>query len=244
MLCFIGACLISFTQGVHSNSVVKKSGSGLCHPPESRWYERTTDFQDFDSVESCLKSGGRLPKGLSETLLADRGKDEAAPTRTDTYTRVLFGHGWADTDSDCQDSRAEALIETSSTPVVFDSSNGCRVVKGRWVSPFTGEVIQNSSSIDIDHVVPLRWAWDHGARTWSDEKRKAFANDPRNLWPVEASLNRSKGARGPTEWLPPAGKCQYIARFLRITKLYGLDSTAPGSNNQKEELRRLLEQEC
>ncbi len=191
VLCFLGVCLISFTQGVYSNSLVKKSDSGICHPPESRWYERTRDYQAFVSVENCLASGGRLPKGLSRTLLSDRAKDEDAPNETDTYARELFGHGWADTDSDCHDSRAEALIEASTTPVVFDSSNGCRVVRGRWISPFTGEVIQNSSSIDIDHVVPLRWAWDRGARDWSDEKREAFANDPRNLWPVEASLNRS-----------------------------------------------------
>lgn len=45
------------------------------------------------------------------------------------------------------------------------------MVTGRWISPFTGKVIQNSSEIDIDHVVPLKWAWDHGASKWSREKR-------------------------------------------------------------------------
>ncbi|MCK0162284.1 hypothetical protein [Marinobacter sp. S6332] len=32
----------------------------------------------------------------------------------------------------------------------------------------------------------------------------------------------SKGAKGPDEWLPPAGQCGYVARFVRIMKLYGL----------------------
>ena len=41
------------------------------------------------------------------------------------------------------------------------------------------------------HVVPLKWAWDHGADTWSRDKREKFANDPVNLWSVELSLNRS-----------------------------------------------------
>ena len=107
------------------------------------------------------------------------------------YDRSAFGHGWDDTDGDCQDSRAEALIAISTTPVRFATGKRCRVVTGRWISPFTNQVVQNASDIDIDHVVPLAWSWDRGAGQWSREKRERFANDPVNLWPVEASLNRS-----------------------------------------------------
>ena len=49
-------------------------------------------------------------------------------------------------------------------------------------------MIQNARGIDIDHVVPLAWSWDRGARQWSDDKREKFANDPVNLLPVEASF--------------------------------------------------------
>jgi len=73
------------------------------------------------------------------------------------------------------------------------------------------------------HVVLLRWVWEHGAALWTQEKREKFANDPRNLWPVELSLNRSKGARGPEDWLPPFGRCQFIARFSRLIKIYDLN---------------------
>jgi len=52
--------------------------------------------------------------------------------------------------------------------------------------------------------------------------REAFANDPVNLWVVEASLNRQKGAKGLDQWLPPAGKCQYASRFLRLSRIYNL----------------------
>jgi len=31
-----------------------------------------------------------------------------------------------------------------------------------------------------------------------------------------------QGAKGPEDWLPPAGQCGYVARFVRITKQYGL----------------------
>lgn len=34
--------------------------------------------------------------------------------------------------------------------VRFADESRCRVVSGRWISPFTGKVIQNSSEIDIE----------------------------------------------------------------------------------------------
>lgn len=172
----------------------------------------------FDSLEACLESGGRLPQGV--TLGA--GPAVADPYQ---YERSAFGHGWDDENGDCQDSRAKALIATSTTPVRFATDRECRAVTGRWISPFTGNVIQNASDIDIDHVVPLAWAWPRGASDWSQDRRIEFANDMINLWPVEARLNRSKGARGPDEWLPPTGQCGYVARFVRVERLYGLTST-------------------
>lgn len=213
----IAGFLFSFTANA---SVVKRSNSGLCHPPESGWYERTKAYQAYKSVEACLESGGELPKGLAlASLKADKSESKAVQK----YERSAFGHGWDDADGDCQDSRAEALIATSSTPVRFASDKRCRVVTGRWISPFTGKVIQNASKIEIDHVVPLAWSWDRGAGQWSEDRRKRFANDMINLWPVEASLNQSKGAFGPNDWLPPHGQCGYVARFTRIVKKYKLE---------------------
>ena len=208
-----------------SAETIKKTSSGICCPPESSYYERTQNFRAFDSVDACLASGGRLPKGLAE-----RDSTRSISTSPESYERSAFGHGWDDEDGDCQDSRAEALIATSSTTVRFATDKSCRVVTGRWISLFTGNVIQNSSEIDIDHVVPLAWAWERGANNWSDARRERFANDERNLWPVEASLNRSKGARGPNEWLPPSGACSYVARFHRLTKIYKLKARPKETN--------------
>lgn len=204
-----------------ASPVVKQSNSGICHPPQSSWYERTKSYISFDSLKSCLDEGGRLPKGLSvasiDSAQNENGKKE--------YERSAFGHGWNDANGDCQDSRAEALIATSTTVARFADDRRCRVVTGRWISPFTGNVIQNASDIDIDHLVALAWSWERGAGEWSREKREKFANDPVNLLPVELSLNRSKGARGPDEWLPPSGQCGYVARFTRVVKIYGLTPT-------------------
>lgn len=224
---FILVLIVS--SGTAQAEIVKKSNSGICHPPASSHYDRTTNYQAYSSTEECIQSGGRLPKNL------DIAKAETAQA-INGYDRSEFGHGWADLDGDCQDSRAEALISTSTTMVRFADERRCRVVTGRWISMFTGNVIQNAGDIDIDHVVPLKWAWDHGASSWTKAKREKFANDPVNLIPVEASLNRSKGAQGPEEWLPPAGKCQYVSRFVRIVRVYGLAPSEAQFYQYKQQL--------
>lgn len=226
-IALVAGFLFSYTADA---SVVKKSNSGLCHPPESGWYERTSAYHAYESVEACLESGGELPKGLT---LASINAGQKQTRELEDYERSAFGHGWDDDDGDCQDSRAEALIATSTTTVQFASEARCRVITGRWISPFTNKVIQNASDIDIDHVVPLAWSWDRGARQWSDDKRRRFANDMTNLLPVEAGLNRSKGALGPNDWLPPAGQCGYVARFTRIVKKYSLKPSQTESQSMR-----------
>ena len=216
---------LCFAQVTANAGTVKQSTSGLCHPPQSSWYEKTHNYTSFDTIQACLDVGGRLPKGLSLASLSDGDATSMGNIDQLTYQRSAFGHGWSDQDGNCQDSRAEALIASSTTPVRFATERGCRVVTGRWISPFTGNVIQNASDIDIDHVVPLAWAWERGAKAWSQEKRERFANDSINLLPVESSLNRSKGAKGPDEWLPPSGQCGYVARFVRVLKSYDLNPT-------------------
>lgn len=214
-------CLVavSIFFDVHAASgLVKKSKSGICHSQESSYYNRTKNFNAFDSLESCLNSGGRLPKGF--VVKSDAVSDPDAHLQH--YTRSQFGHGWSDVDRDCQNSRMELLVAQSVGPVHFKDSGECSVRSGKWISSFTGATVYKASSIDIDHVVPLKWAWDHGASAWSYEQRVTFANDPVNLLSVEASLNRSKGAKGLDEWLPPKNQCQYIARFMRIMKKYPL----------------------
>ena len=140
------------------------------------------------------------------------------------YDRDDYG-GWKDFDNDCQNTRAETLISHSVRPVKFASSDGCRVTRGVWIDSYSGKLIFDASKIDIDHIIPLGWAHTHGADNWSDMEKEAFANDPENLLPVSARLNRQKGKKGPDEWQPPANLCGYATRWFHILGKYELMMT-------------------
>ncbi len=208
-------------QPAWADLVIKKSRSSICHAPDSASYSRTKNFKPYSTIEDCLASGGRLPKGQQHDTSPSNATAQHKSSLV-KYKRNYFGHGWDDEDRDCQNTRQEVLISTSTTSVRFADDQKCRVTFGRWISMYSGEILFDASKVDIDHVVPLKWAWEHGAQNWSKNKREQFANDPINLAPVEASLNRSKGAKGLDEWLPPANQVQYKARFQRIVLKYGL----------------------
>jgi len=44
------------------NPTVKKSNTGICHQKGSEYYEKTKNFTAYNSIDECLKNGGRLPK--------------------------------------------------------------------------------------------------------------------------------------------------------------------------------------
>lgn len=216
-------CLSVAVADAAGDPPVKLSSSGICHDASSPSYAATRNFTPYPSLQKCLDAGGRLPKNAGSAT----GKTAAgdAPSGAE-YRRDDFGKSWEDLDHDCQNSRQEALISQSTVPVTFKSDHKCTVATGRWVSPYSGAVIQDPRKIDIDHIVPLKWAWEHGASRWTLAQREKFANDPVNLVSVEASLNRQKGALGPDQWLPPSEPCGYVSRFVRIQRLYKLDLSA------------------
>ena len=156
----------------------------------------------------------------------------------DDYSREAFG-GWDDADSDCLNTRAEILVEHSLIAPSFDEA-GCRVVGGSWVDVYSGEVLADPARIDIDHVVPLHFAWDAGASSWSKAERVAFMNDAQNLVLTLDSINRSKGDSLPGEWLPPNpdSHCAFVAVFLSVLRSY--DLTLP----HESKILELENQEC
>ncbi len=159
------------------------------------------------------------------------------PTTRVAYDREDWG-SWADADGDCINTRHEVLILESLIEVEMDPS-GCKVVSGRWFDPFLGTSITDPSLIDIDHFVPLCNAHASGGWAWSAATKNDYYNDlsdPLHLIAVSASANRSKGSRGPEEWMPPDSNywCSYAHTWTSIKARWGL--TATGSERAKLQL--------
>lgn len=58
---FVAAMLIS-TGAFAQEKPVKMSNSGICHSPNTTYYEQTKKFTPYKSLDECLKAGGRMPK--------------------------------------------------------------------------------------------------------------------------------------------------------------------------------------
>lgn len=176
----------------------------------------------------CLRSFSFLrARGLCALLLvgAAAGQAWAAEIR---YERSEWLPRWSDTDRDCQDTRHELLIRFSLAPVAFTRRDACKVATGLWMDPYTGNFYERASDLDVEHIVPLKWAHDHGGAGWTSELKQRFAEDPDNLWLVDDGRNQSKGDRGPDEWMPPYGPVRryYVQRFMAVAQKYGLEVSA------------------
>lgn len=173
--------------------------------------------------------------------------DESLEENNKDYKREYFGKGWLDTDHNGCDTRNDILSRDLDDVTYKTGTHSCVVESGTIGSDFyTGERIiflkgqggcDNSGRVDlssdkgcstsvqIDHVVPLKAAWDKGASNWTDQKREEFANDPLNLIAVDGSSNQEKGAKTIDEWLPEVNQTDYISRYIKVCEKYSLPLT-------------------
>ena len=153
----------------------------------------------------------------------------AVPGDLPEYDRDDWLH-WTDEDGDCQNARQEVLIAESTVAVEFSTDEQCRVSSGRWQGPYTGEVADDPTELDIDHMVPLANAHRSGAWTWDRQRKREFANSmgyDNHLIAATRSANRSKGSKGPERWRPPLESywCVYAIDWVTIKNNWGLTVT-------------------
>lgn len=158
-------------------------------------------------------------KALSPTQLLGTLKVKAE-SGSSSYERDFFQH-WIDADGDGCDTRDEVLQQESKTKI------DCGLAGGSWISAYDGFKTSDASSLDIDHFIPLKEAWESGASGWDSDTRKRFANDldySVSLIAVSASSNRSKSDRDPSAWLPPSKSftCQYVGMWIAVKYRWGL----------------------
>lgn len=126
-----------------------------------------------------------------------------------------------------KDTRTRVLERYAIGAPIYEFGRSSEKVKiGSWIDAFTGRKFQevDAAAIQIDHIVPVCFAWSHGAKAWSKDDRQSFFNDTRFLRPVEASLNSSKGEKAPDQFLPPNRPlaCKYVRLFLEGVEEYKL----------------------
>lgn len=182
---------------------------------------------DFDVPEF-----GQTEEMTAPTTDVDLSQVKIGEPYHDDYDRDLFGAAWIDIDGNSCDTRND-ILSRDLTNLAKDGN--CKVTSGTLEDDYTGttiEFVKGKSKVDIDHVIPLSYAYRQGAAEWSADTREAFANDPANLAASSASANRSKGDKGPSEWMPDnyTFQCEYGMQFASVAVKYDLTITQADYN--------------
>jgi hypothetical protein len=160
------------------------------------------------------------------------------------YRRSAFGEAWDDNNdaplghNGC-DTRDD-ILNRDLADKTYVSIKRCpdAVATGTLHDPYTNTTIafqrgaKVGESVQIDHIVPLAYAWDMGAAGWPDAERLRFANDPANLLAVQGQANQDKGDLPPAGWMPPnkAFGCQYAMQFIAVLRGYSLPVDQPSTD--------------
>ena len=168
--------------------------------------------------------------------------------RGDDYRRSAFGEAWDDdTSAPGGENRCDTrndILDRDLTNKTYVTTKRCpqAIASGTLRDPYTNATVafvrgnQVGASVQIDHLVPLAFAWDMGARDWPEETRKRFANDPANLLAVAGQANQDKGDLPPGEWMPPntAFWCQYSTQFTAVLRGYRLSVDEASARTLRE----------
>jgi Protein of unknown function (DUF1524) len=169
---------------------------------------------------------GATPTGASASTATKELKDLtiASGLSMAGYSRDRF-HIWASQGSGC-DTR-DVVLKRQGHGV--KTSADCKIYQGSWTSSYNDKTYGDPQDLQIDHVVPLANAWLSGAKIWTDDKRKAFANDLTRpqLLAVDAKDNESKGDQDPSQWKPPNHDfwCTYATDWVTVKAYWKLTIT-------------------
>ncbi|OBK86099.1 hypothetical protein A5649_21105 [Mycolicibacter heraklionensis] len=160
------------------------------------------------------------------------------------YRRSVFGDAWDD-DNDAPgghngcDTRND-ILNRDLVDITHVSTKRCAeaVASGILHDPYTNATVaftrgaKIGEAVQIDHIVPLAYAWDMGASAWPYRQRLRFANDPANLLAVAGKGNQDKGDAGPGQWMPPnkSFACQYAVAYIAVLRGYALRLDQPSAD--------------
>lgn len=188
------------------------------------------DAGESDQSQSSTSSGGASAFG---SVSAAQGLADLNALRVEGPSAVGYDRSeWRQWDvygsRSCWSVR-EQTIATQATGVRL-ADDGCSIEAASLTSPYTGSSESFgtsrdvSSRIQIDHVVPLKYAAEHGAQSWSAADKERYANDttPGHLIAVDSHSNEAKGDSGPSEWMPSANQCAYVEDFVGVLRKWSI----------------------
>jgi len=93
---------------------------------------------------------------------------------------------------------------------------------GEIYGPYTGRCFSSVYETDIEHIVARSEAHDSGLCAESEDTRRAFANDLKNLTLASPRINRQKSANDAAEWMPDENECWFANRIVQVRLKHGL----------------------
>jgi hypothetical protein len=172
------------------------------------------DESDADAYKSQQEAHTQAEQSLDQ-LVVSNGKNES-------FSAADYPH-WTMVSASC-DSR-ESILKS----VGFKTDSTCRPITGStsYTSPYDGKKTDDPSELDIDHIIPLVYANNHGASSWSKEQKTAFANDVSQLVAVSSDSANKKGDNGPSGWLPQSDyQCTYASDWVNTAIKYHISVTS------------------
>ena len=94
---------------------------------------------------------------------------------------------------------------------------------GEICSPYNDECYESPTETDIEHISALSEAHDSGLCAATDEVKRQFASDLRNLTLAPPALQRyEKSDRDAADWLPERNRCWFAAQIVTVRLAYEL----------------------
>lgn len=207
--------------------------------------ENQTQYLFFEKNESYFNTRSSLQNSLLYTSLNNlyektsddfinllkwnRTSSSSESISKEKYNRAVhFGRWINDPNNEtCYNTRAQVLMRDSKVSVSLKITNKCIVASGEWLDPYSDSTITEASGIDIDHMVPLKNAYEAGAWKWHFKSRCLYANYmglKTHLISVSKHENRTKSDNSPAAYLPSSEKyvCKYIKDWLVVKSIWNL----------------------
>ena len=216
----------------NSNSDQSNTNSENKTNSESNNSQASTNNSQNSNSESGINNLSSAKMSKADALNELNSIPIVASYNKAKYKRTEWKH-WISYETPCWTTREEVLDRQAEKGSVTyldkddketkDKSKACSIKSGVWIDPYSKETIKDPTKLDIDHTGALSWTAKAGGQEWDKQKKQDYANDFDHLVATTAKENRTKGDKGPSEWMPESSKCEYAKVYTHIVKKYKLN---------------------